>query len=62
MEALALAKTVTSLPKETSTICALCDTMDHYTDIRPIVAGVKESHGQVNVVNQFFEEWEQSLL
>ena len=51
VEALALAKAATSLPKETSTMCALCDTTDHCTKVCPIVTGVKETCGQVNVVN-----------
>ena len=52
-EPLKFAKTATSLPKETSIMCALCDTMNHCTDMRPIMVGVKEARGQVNVVNQF---------
>ena len=39
VEALAFAKATTSLPKETSTICALCDIMDHCIGMCPIVAG-----------------------
>ena len=39
VEALAIAKATTSLPKKTLTMCALCDTMDYYTDVCPIVAG-----------------------
>ena len=39
VEALALAKAATSLPKETSIMCALCDTIDYCTDVCPIVAG-----------------------
>ena len=39
VEAFALAKTVTSLPKETSTICALCDVIDHCIDVCPIIVG-----------------------
>ena len=53
VEALTLAKAATSLPKETSTMCALCDTTDHCTDVCPIVAGIKEARGQVNAVGQF---------
>ena len=53
MEVLAHAKAATSIPKETLTMCALCDTMDHCTDVCPIVAGVKEARGQVNAINQF---------
>ena len=34
-------------------MCALCGTMDHCTDMCPIVAEVKEARGQVNVVGQF---------
>ena len=37
VEALALAKAATSLPKETSTMCALCDTMNHCIYVCPIV-------------------------
>ena len=43
VEALVLVKAATSLPKETSTMCALCDTTDHCIDVCPIVAGVKEA-------------------
>ena len=39
VKALALAKAATSLPKETSIMCALCDTIDHYTDVCPFVVG-----------------------
>ena len=39
VEALALAKAAPSLPKETSIMYALCDTMDYCTDVCPIVAG-----------------------
>ena len=39
VKALAFAKATTVVPKETSIICALCDTMDHSTDVCPIVAG-----------------------
>ena len=46
-------KTATSLPKETSTMCALCDTMDYCADVCPTVVGVKEARGQMNTVNQF---------
>ncbi|GFZ02212.1 hypothetical protein Acr_15g0008200 [Actinidia rufa] len=53
VEALAHAKAATSLTNESSSMCVLCDTMDHYTDVCPIVAGVKEARGQVNVVGQF---------
>ena len=53
VEALSIAKTTTSVPKETSTICALCEIMDHSTDVCPIMVGVEEARGQVNTVNQF---------
>ena len=53
MEVLALAEATTSLPKDTSIMCALCDTMDHCTNVYSIVAGVKEVRGQINTVNQF---------
>ncbi|GFZ14646.1 hypothetical protein Acr_24g0008360 [Actinidia rufa] len=53
VEALAHAKAATSLTNESSSMCVLCDTMDHCTDVCPIVAGVKEARGQVNVVGQF---------
>ena len=39
VEALTHVKASTSLPKETSSMCALCDTIDHCTDVCPIVAG-----------------------
>ena len=39
VEALALAKVITSFTKDTSIMCALCDTIDHYTDVCPIMAG-----------------------
>ena len=39
VETLAFAKATTSTPKETSTMCALCDIMDHCTDVHPIVVG-----------------------
>ena len=39
MEALALAKVATNLPKETSIMCARYDTMDHCIDVCPVVAG-----------------------
>ena len=39
VEVLALAKAATSFIKDTSTMYALCDTMDHYTDVCPIVGG-----------------------
>ena len=42
VESLALAKVAISLSKETSTMYALCDIMDHCTDMCPIVVGVKE--------------------
>ena len=48
---LAFAKATTSISKETSTMCALCDTMDHCTDVCPIVAEVREARKQVNAVN-----------
>ena len=53
VEALAFAKATTVVPKKTSTICALCDTIDHSTDVCLIMTGVKEARGQVNAVNQF---------
>ncbi|GFS37337.1 hypothetical protein Acr_00g0051420 [Actinidia rufa] len=53
VEALAHAKAATSLTNESSSMCVLCDTMDHCTEVCPIVAGVKETRGQVNVVGQF---------
>ena len=53
VEALALAEATTSISKETSTMCVLCDTTDHCTDVCPIMAGVKEARGQVNAINQF---------
>ena len=53
MEALAHAKATTSLLKKTSSMCALCDTIDHCTNVYPIVAGVKEVRGKVNAVGQF---------
>ena len=51
VETLALAKAATSLRKETLTMCALYDIMDHCTDVYPIIAGVKEARGQVNAVH-----------
>ena len=39
VEALAHAKTAINFVKESSSMCALCDTMDHCTDVCPIVAG-----------------------
>ena len=57
VEALASAKAITVVPKETSTMCALCDIMDHRTNVCPIIAGAKEAHGQVNTVNQFPRSW-----
>ena len=53
MEALTFAKATTVVPKETSTMCALYDTMDHCIDMCLIMAGVKEAHRQVNKLNQF---------
>ena len=53
VKALELAKATTVVPKKTSTLCALCDTMGHSTDIYPIVAGVKEICVQVYAMNQF---------
>ena len=53
MEVLAFAKATTIVPKKTSTMCALCDTIDHCTDVCPIMVRVKETRGQANVVNQF---------
>ncbi|GFZ14664.1 hypothetical protein Acr_24g0008540 [Actinidia rufa] len=53
VEALAHAKAATSFTNESSSMCVLCDTMDHCTDVCPIVAGVKEAREQVNVVGQF---------
>ncbi|GFZ12049.1 hypothetical protein Acr_23g0004340 [Actinidia rufa] len=50
VEALAHAKAATSLTNESSSMCVLCDTIDHCTDVCPIVAGVKEARGQVNVI------------
>ena len=51
VDALALAKAATSFIKDTSTMCARCDTMDHCTDMCLIVAGVKEARRQINMVN-----------
>ena len=53
MEVLAFAKATTIVPKKTSTMCALCDTIDHCTDVCPIMVEVKEVRGQVNAVGQF---------
>ena len=53
VEALVCVKATTVILKEISTICALCDTMDHSTDVCPIMTGVKEARGQVNVMIQF---------
>ena len=39
VEILALAKATTNFTKDTSTMCALCDTLDHGTDVRLIVTG-----------------------
>ena len=52
VEALAFAKATTVVPKETPIIYALCDTMDHNTDVCSIVAKEKKTHGQVNAINQ----------
>ena len=46
VETLSLAKAAISLPKETSTMCALCDTMDHYTNVCPIMVGSKKYVGK----------------
>ena len=53
VEALAFAKATTVELKGTSIICALYDTMDHSINVCPIVPGVKEACGQINIVNQF---------
>ena len=45
VEALAFAKATTSVPKKTSIICARCDTINHSTNVCPIVDGVKEACG-----------------
>ncbi|GFZ06767.1 hypothetical protein Acr_18g0009370 [Actinidia rufa] len=60
VEALAHAKAATSLTNESSSMCALCDTMDHCTDICPIVAGVKEARGQVDVGQQNMQYFSQN--
>ncbi|GFZ19874.1 hypothetical protein Acr_28g0005790 [Actinidia rufa] len=60
VEALAHAKAATSLTNESSSMCVLCDTMDHYTDVCPIVAGVKEARGQVNVGQQNMQSFSQN--
>ncbi|GFZ05261.1 hypothetical protein Acr_17g0008330 [Actinidia rufa] len=49
VEALAHAKAATSLTSESSSMCVLCDTMEHCTGVCSIVARVKEARGQVNV-------------
>ena len=53
VKVLAHAKAATNLPKRAFSMYALCDTMDHCTDVCPIMVGVKEARGQVNVVGQF---------
>ncbi|GFY88708.1 late embryogenesis abundant protein, group 2 [Actinidia rufa] len=47
VETLVHAKAATSLTNESSSMCVLCDTMDHCTDVCPIVAG----EGQQNMQN-----------
>ena len=61
VKVLAHVKATTSFTKDTSTMCALCDTMDHCTDMCPIMAEVKEAHGQVNAINQFSRSENNSL-
>ena len=46
VEALTFAKATTIVPKKTSTMCALYDTMDHNTNMYPIMAWVKEARGR----------------
>ncbi|GFZ02203.1 hypothetical protein Acr_15g0008110 [Actinidia rufa] len=60
VEALAHAKAATSFTNESLSMCVLCDTTDHCTDVCPIVAGVKEARGQVNVGQQNMQNFSQN--
>ncbi|GFS36290.1 hypothetical protein Acr_00g0045170 [Actinidia rufa] len=52
VEALAHAKAATSFTNESSSMCVLCDTTDHCTDVCPIVVGAPHSYPTQTVAPQ----------